>query len=124
LYEQSAEKNGHICGLINWRFKGLEQAIKDGKTISFKQLTAMSDTEFYGGVESSKYSDFYAQSRYLCYYLQEKGLLTRFYQEFVAKVKDDPTGYKTLQRILGEKDMTALQRKWERFILDLRPQPE
>jgi hypothetical protein len=49
LYEQSSEKNGRIRGLINWRFKGLEQAIKDGKTISFQQLTSMSEAEFYGG---------------------------------------------------------------------------
>ena len=120
MYEQSAEKNGHICGLINWRFKGLEEAIKAGKTISFQQLTGMSDGEFYGGVESSKYSEFYAQARYLCYYLQERGLLIKFYQEFVANLKNDPTGYKTLQQVLGENDMTAFQKKWEKFVLNLK----
>ena len=33
----------------------------------------------------------YAQARYLCYYLQEKGLLQKYYKEFVAnqaKVSD------------------------------------
>jgi hypothetical protein len=40
--------------LINWRFKGLEQAIKDGKTISFQQLTSMSETEFYGSASGYK----------------------------------------------------------------------
>ena len=46
LYEASVEKNGHIRGLINWRFKGLERAIKDGTTLSFRQLTSMGDAEF------------------------------------------------------------------------------
>ncbi len=120
LYEQSAERNGRICGLINWRYDGLVRTIKAGKAISFQQLTSMSEAEFYGRVESRSYSDFYAQARYLCYYLQEKGLLRQFYRAFVDNVKQDPTGYHTLQRVLGEEDMTAFQKKWEAFILSLR----
>lgn len=61
----------------------------------------------------------YAQARYLCYYLQEKGLLRKFYKEFVANQKTDPTGYKTLQSVLGTTNMTAFQRKWEAFVMRL-----
>lgn len=117
LYEASAEKNGHIQGLINWRLKGLEKAIREGKTISFQKLTSMSPTEFYGG---DTYSQHYGQARYLCYYLQEKGLLVKFYHQFVAAAKNDPTGYNTLKQVLGEKDMEAFRAKWEKFILGLR----
>ncbi len=122
LYEQSSERQGHIRGKINWRLKGLESAIKAGKTISFEQLTATSDTEFYGG--RNGYNEHYAQSRYLCYYLQEKGLLRKFYHEFVANAKRDPTGLQTLKRVLGEEDMAVFQRKWEKFVLGLRQSPE
>ena len=62
----------------------------------------------------------YAQARYLCYYLQEKGLLARFYKEFTPHAKDDPTGYKTLVKILDEKDMAAFQKRWEAFVMKLR----
>jgi hypothetical protein len=62
----------------------------------------------------------YAQARYLCYYLQEKGLLARFYREFRANRKDDPTGYNTLKKVLDEKDMTAFKKRWEEFVLKLR----
>jgi hypothetical protein len=120
LYEQSAEKDGHIRGLINWRFTGLEKAIKAGKLISFKELTALSDAGFYGGENNPGYSQYYGQSRYLCYYLQEKGLLVKFYREFSANAAKDPTGYETLQRVLGEKDMALFQKKWEKFVLKLR----
>jgi hypothetical protein len=123
LYEQSTERNGHIRGLINWRFTGLEKAIKEGGTIPFKELTALDSRDFYGGVNNAGYSQYYGQSRYLCYYLQEQGLLTKFYREFVANAKEDPTGYSTLQRVLGEKDMTKFQKKWEKFILGLRTDP-
>ena len=120
LYEQSSMKNGRIHGKINWRYKALEQAIKDGKLISIQQLTATSDDTFYGRANNPYYSQHYAQARYLCYYLQEKGVLAKFYREFVANVKNDPTGYNTLQRVLGEEDMDAFQKKWEQFTLDLR----
>ena len=120
LYEQASDQQGHIYGNINWRFKGLEQAIKDGKTISFQQLMAMSESEFYGGSNSTNYNQHYAQARYLCYYLQENGLLKKFYHEFVANAKGDPTGFNTLKRVLGEDDMVKFQKKWEKFILGLR----
>ncbi|MCX6928022.1 MAG: hypothetical protein NT154_33150 [Verrucomicrobia bacterium] len=117
LYEASAERNGHIQGLINWRFKGLEKAIKEGRTISFQKLTSMTEGEFYGG---DGYSQYYAQARYLCYYLQEKRLLVEFYHEFVAAARTDPTGFATLKRVLGESDMQAFKQKWEKFVLGLR----
>jgi hypothetical protein len=120
LYEASVEKNGHIRGLVNWRFKGLEQAIKDGKTISFQQLTSLTGGGFYGGPDGAAYNQHYAQARYLCYYLQERGLLVKFYREFAANVKRDPTGYNTLKRVLGEDDMQVFKKKWEQFILELR----
>ena len=117
LYEASAEKNGHIQGLINWRLKGLEKAIKEGRTISFQKLTSMTEGEFYGG---DTYSQHYAQARYLCYYLQEKGLLVKYYHQFVAAAQADPTGYGTLKLILRERDMQAFKKKWEEFVLGLR----
>ncbi len=117
LYEAAAEKNGHIQGRINWRFKGLEKAIKERRTVSFQKLTSMNEAEFYGG---NGYSEHYAQARYLCYYLQERGLLVKFYHQFVAGAREDPTGYETLRRVLGENDMTAFQKRWEAFVLGLR----
>jgi hypothetical protein len=120
LYEASAEENGHIRGRINWRIKGLEQTIREGKTISFQRLTAMSEAGFYGGPNSTNYNAYYAQSRYLCYYLQEKGLLQTFYREFAANVKQDPTGYETLRRVLRANDLEAFKKQWEDFVLQLR----
>jgi hypothetical protein len=115
LYEQSGEVDGHIHGFTNWRLPGLQRALKAGPLPSFKILTAMDGDEFYNKDKGTNY----AQARYLCYYLQEKGLLVKFYRQFVARQKTDPTGYKTLQEILGERDMNAFQQKWEKFVLQL-----
>jgi hypothetical protein len=49
----------------------------------------------------------YGQARYLCYYLQQQGLLREFYRRFHTNREKDPTGYATLQEVLG--------RTWPRF---------
>jgi len=83
---------------------------------SFETLTATTEYEFYNEDPGTNY----AQARYLCYYLQEKGLLTGFYHKFHADHKKDPTGYETLKTVLGQKDMDAFKKNWERYVLKLR----
>lgn len=119
LYEQSSDKNGAIWGLTNWRLAGLKTVIRTGKLPSFKKLMHMSDKKFYGEHRGRGYSDNYAQSRYLLYYLQERKLLRKYYQEFVANQSSDPTGYLTLQKVLGENDMKEFQKRWEIYALNL-----
>ncbi len=109
LYEQCGEVDGHIHGYTNWRLPGLQVAIKAGRLPSFQSLTALDTNGFYNEDKGTNY----AQSRYLCYYLQEQGLLIKYYQEFHGHQKEDATGYKSLQKILGERDMDAFKQKWE-----------
>jgi hypothetical protein len=116
LYEQSAERNGHIVGLTNWRLAGLQRAIRAKRVSTFRDLTKTTDEEFY----DDDRGDHYAQARYLCYYLQEQGLLTRFVKDFMTDREKDPTGYATLKRALGEDDMAAFQTTWEAFVLRLK----
>ena len=115
LYEQSGEQDGRIYGYTNWRLPGLQEAIKDGAVPSFKALTEMDTNAFYNEDKGTNYG----QARYLLYYLQERGLLVRFYKEFYERRQKDPTGYQTLQAVLGEADMSAFQKKWEKFVLGL-----
>jgi hypothetical protein len=116
LYEQCGEDDGHIHGFVNWRLPGLQKAIKAKNVSSFKTLTAMDADAFYSDNRGVNYS----QSRYLCYYLQEKGLLVKFYQQFQANQKSDPSGFATLQKVLGEPDMERFRAKWEKYVLSLR----
>jgi hypothetical protein len=114
LYEQSGEVNGRIHGFTNWRLHRLQADIKARQVPSFRKLTDMSVPEFYN-FESGLH---YAQSRYLLYYLQQKGLLTKFYREFYAHQKTDPTGYQTLRRVLGV-NPGIFKFKWELWVMDL-----
>jgi hypothetical protein len=115
LYEQSGEQDGHIVGYTNWRLPGLQRAVRRGGLNPFKTLLAMDARAFYDDDRGTNY----AQARYLCYYLQERGLLTRFYREFLNSRASDPTGFDTLKRVLGETDMEAFQKRWEKFVLAL-----
>ncbi len=113
LYEQSGEVDGRIYGFPNWRLPALKDAIRGRRLTTFKDLLTMSDRKFYEEAAGTNY----AQARYLCYYLQERGLLAKFYREFHRNSASDPTGFRTLQRVLGERDMSAFQKKWERFVI-------
>lgn len=116
LYEQSCERNGRICGLTNWRLAGLQAAIRAGRVPAFKTLSETTDKQFYEEDRGTNY----AQARYLCYYLQEQGLLEEFYRRFHANCKTDPSGYETLKEILEREDMGAFKREWETYVLKLR----
>ena len=116
LYEQCEDQEGRIMGLTNWRLRGLQIHIRDGKVPSFKKLCSTSRYEFYQEDPGTHYS----QARYLCYYLQEKKKLRLFYREFVKSVDRDPTGFETLSRVLGETDMDGFQQHWEKFVMQLR----
>ncbi len=115
LYEQCGEVDGHIHGYTNWRLPGLQKAIKAGSIPSFKTLMSMDRNTFYGDAKGTNY----AQSRYLCFYLQQRGLLRRFYHRFLSRQKSDPTGYATLRRILAAGNMNAFQRRWEKYVMSL-----
>jgi len=116
LYEQCGDRDGRIVGFTNWRLAGLQTAIRKGRLPSFKVLCTTSDAEFYRDDRGTNY----AQARYLCYYLQEEGLLQTFYRRFLAHHKQDPGGYRTLREILGRDDLEAFQKDWEAFVLKLR----
>ncbi len=116
LYEQSRDQNGHIWGSTNWRLRGLQSAIAEGSVPSFKTLCETTTHEFYQQDPGTNYS----QARYLCYYLQEQGLLVKYYHEFRRNAKSDPTGYETLKRVLAVRDMAAFKTKWEAYVGGLR----
>lgn len=118
LFEQCDEEEGRIVGRVNWRLPGLQERIEQGALPPFQELMSMDAATFYG--EGGGYSVNYAQARYLCYYLQERGVLRQYYAAFVAASKDDPTGLETLRSVLGIEDMDAFQREWQSWILRRR----
>jgi len=119
LYERCTERDGKIWGVTNWRIVGLKQAIRKGQLPSFEELMAQDTYGFYERDPGSNYG----QSRYLCQYLQDNGLLRTYYHAFLKNRHTDPTGYETLKQVLGREDMDAFQDEWEKWALTLRTGP-
>lgn len=115
LYEQSANRGGHIVGRTNWRLPNLQKAIREGTLAPLGKLLATTSAEFYADARATNY----AQARYLCYYLQEKDLLHRFYHDFRRDAGKDPTGIATLRAVLGEKDIPTFEKRWREFVMGL-----
>ncbi len=113
LYEQPDLASAEIRGLPNWRLPGLQRAILRGTTMPLGELLATSRGDFY---DKKNAGMTYAMARYLCYYLQEKGLLQTYYRRFLANQIADPMGVETLKEVLGERDLAAFQKRWEKEI--------
>jgi len=116
LYEQCGQRGDDALGLVNWRLTGLQEAIRAGTLPTFEKLCA---ADFYGADSGRNY----AQARYLCLHLQESGKLGQLVQEAMRDQQSDPTAWKTLQRVLGEADLAAFQKRWEAWVLGLK-QPQ
>ncbi len=75
-----------IQGLVNWRLPALQTAIRRGDLRPLRELVTAPD------FRTRSVGLNYAQARYFCMYLQEKGVLQRFYRQFRDHVQQDPTG--------------------------------
>lgn len=98
LYERCSLNNGNIIGYVNWRLPDLQEAKKEGSYTSLNKLTSTSEDEFYGNRSGFNY----AQARYLCMYMQEKGVLKMFYKTFRNNYIDDNTGKIFLEKIFNK----------------------
>ncbi len=115
LYEESRNRNGKLVGVVNWRLPGLQKAIKAGRAIAFKDLTGTTTEQFYGDDRGVNY----ATARYLCLWLQEQGMLARFYKVFKAGAKDDPTGLAALEKTTGRK-LEEIEKAWLPWVAGLK----
>jgi hypothetical protein len=116
LHEQCDIRDGALQGLVNWRLPALQQAIREGTRIPLKDLTAMPSGEFYRRSALP-----YAESRYLCLYLQETGRLVGYYKSFrqASAEQKDATGAATLEAIAG-KPLAELETDWVAWVMELR----
>ncbi len=115
LYERCSLNNKTILGYVNWRLPALQDAITDKSYTSLDKLIKTDWDEFYG-----KRSDVnYAQARYLCMYLQENGLLKKYYKLFRDTYKEDNTGLKQMENITG-KNLTELDAYYVTWVNTLK----
>ncbi|MGB1310654.1 MAG: hypothetical protein ACPG47_05555 [Leucothrix sp.] len=116
LYEQSYYQGGKVFGATNWRLRGLQAVIRADAMPSLTQMMKTNRSQFLGPNREI----YYAQARYLMFYLQSRGLLEKYYHQFVAASPTDPNGIKTLLSITGFQSVAQLESTWVAFIRKLR----
>jgi hypothetical protein len=102
-------------GLPNWRLLALQRAIRDDALRPMREMIA--DRAFGRG---ERVTLNYAQARYLLMYLQEQGLLRRYYAAFRAGVEEDPSGLQALCEVIEPLSLEQLETDWRQWVLGLR----
>ncbi len=119
LHEQCRFRTGSdgpwIEGLVNWRLKGLQASIRQGRMRPMAEL--IEDRDFRGRLVGTNY----AQARYFCLYLQRQGLLKEFYRACRDNHESDPRGAQSLAEVLGREARRTLDGDFERWVLELEP---
>jgi hypothetical protein len=107
--DQDGIEGPFIEGLVNWRLPALQKAVAEGRLRPLEELVGTDD--FRGRLEGLNY----AQARYFCLYMQEKGVLRKFYHTFRDAQKADPRGLKTVKAMFPDQawdELNLAYRRW------------
>jgi hypothetical protein len=113
LHEESEfSANGQrLLGRDNWRIRFLLEAEKRG---CWKSVSELLDQPF---ADPNVAALDYALARYVCLYLQERGLLPAFYRKCRSLNDTDPTGRAALLKLLPEAGLDELERDFRTWVL-------
>lgn len=109
LHEKYIYKNDEMRGDFSWRIHALIRAFQNKTYTTLDKLMESGDAELYG----SRSSFYYAQSRYMLMYVQQKNLLDDYYKLFRDTYYEDNTGItqleKTMNKTLWEIDKELIE---------------
>ena len=113
LHECCTIGSDDITGWENWRLPALQKAIRAGTLRSLKDMVTRRD--FYGRQQGMNY----AQARYLCLFMQRKGLLKDFYAFFREHHDQEGDDVKALEKVFG-KGIAATEQDYLAFVRALK----
>ncbi len=116
LYEQSEFSDDELTlqGVSNWRIYHLLHAIQRGNLRSLDSLIEAKT------VRANQEAIDYAHARYVCLYLQNRGVLSHFYRKFRANVTEDPTGRQTLCELLQTDSLEPIDEDFRAWVVELQ----
>jgi len=109
---ESSDQNGKVVPRQNHRLAALHPAAQQGSLLPWKTLMNLTPAQFMAQPQLA-----YAQARYVLFYLYDKGLLKRFYDEYAADANyaHDRTGIEAMQAVFG-KLIEEVERDWRRWL--------
>ncbi len=115
LYEESDFSSDclQLVGLSNWRLNYLIHAIHQKRLGSLEALIAARR------IRNDQQAIDYAQSRYLCLYLQQRDLLPLYYRKLRANSATDPSGMQTLREVFSVAALDDVDRHFRNWVIDV-----
>ncbi len=113
LFETAKHEPDKVTPLQSQRLGILQGAIRGKQSIPWAKLMAMDHPTFMQHAIVA-----YAQARYMLFYMLEKGLLKKFYDEYTEKQNygDDKSALRTVEVVFG-KPIDEVERDWKQWVL-------
>ena len=106
-----------ITGLSNWRKRYLLAAMQRGTLRPLESLIGEAR------LRPNQQAVDYAQARYFCLFLQDRGLLEPFYRKFRSAVAGDPTGLRTLRALFDVNNLAPIDEEFRDWVRSLDRKP-
>ena len=110
---ESSDRNGTVAPRHNHRLEVVQQAARQGRLLAWTALMNLNHPQFMMQAQLA-----YAQARYMLFYMHEKGLLKRFYDEYTAgeNYARDRAAIDSFQVVFG-KPIEEVERDWKQWLL-------
>lgn len=113
LFETSVVVEDKLIPRHSARLAQVREAVRQGRAVPWRRIMQMNQPSFL-----QQASLCYAQSRYMLFYMWEKGLLKRFYDEYTrsASFQSDKTALEAFEIAFG-RPIDEVERDWKAWLL-------
>jgi len=109
-HAQLSDDGNKLEGVVNWRLNHLLQGLQTRHLRSLQVMISEAT------IRPNQQAIDYAQARYFCMYLQNKGLLSEFYHQFRDRFEADRTGQTDLLEITGNETVAEVEQDFLNWI--------
>ncbi len=112
LFEAS-DRNGGVVPRHSYRLAIVQAAVKNRQSLPWKAFVQFQQPQFLRVAHLA-----YAQARYMLFYMHEKGLLKKFYDEYTNKqnYESDQSALEAFEVVFG-KPIEAVEHDWKQWVL-------
>lgn len=119
LFETSVVIDDKLIPRHSARLGAVREAVRQGRAIPWRRIMQMNQPSFLQQAALA-----YAQSRYMLFYMWEKGLLKRFYDEYTrtSSFQGDKTALESFEIAFG-RPIDEVERDWKAWLLEQKDPP-
>ncbi len=114
LFESPLLTTAGLTAQPDGRLLVFQKAIRKKNTIAISELVKYEPKTFQDNAELC-----YAEARYLMLYLQDQGVLSKWYEAYKKGYDKDPSGLKAMEKVLGRK-VFQIEEDWLKWAAELK----